>query len=76
MTARVLGGVILGGGVGVWGELVLGGGGAAAGRPRAPGAPRGGVRPGGAHGCAAGSCALQGLVEGQGPGRGGPGACV
>lgn len=59
---------------GVWGEQVQGEGGAAAGLRPAPAAPPRGVRPCGAHGCAAGSCVLQGFAEGQGPGRGGRGA--
>ena len=49
---------------GVWGEQVQG-----EGRRSRRAKP-------GAHGCAAGSCVLQGFAKGQGPGRGGPGACV
>ena len=46
-------------------EVIGGGGGAAAGQSPAPAASPRGVRPGGAHGCAAGSCGAQGAAAGQ-----------
>ena len=63
------GGLLRGGIFGLWGEQVQG-----EGRGGGGGGAGGGGGGGGAAAPPAGSCVLQGLAEGQGPGRGGPGA--